>query len=165
MPIVQKKMQIVEGAIVKIIGTSFDRECGVVVHTASPDEPEDGPFAVYFDREVPGYMFGSTEQAERWDKGVPNKETYRECPRIVHFEIADLQVLPEWTPLTITKRLFEGMWNSLSDYRRPEASGCQIKDCGIREAPNTTYRNYWGTVEILNTCNPHHAEFHGKCAE
>lgn len=161
---VQEK-EIMEGSIVKIKGTLFDCQCGVVISINSTEEPEDGPYAVFFDREVADYLFSNYPQAVSWNKGVPTKENYRECPRVVHFEQADLILLTKWPHETIAKRFFRAIHHSITipTIEMSENTRCMIKDC-TRTANNTTYRNYWGTVEVIYTCDEHHAEFHGKCA-
>lgn len=158
------------GKIVVVKETRFHKRQGIIMDTESDLGPEDRPIAVFFDTEVPGYLFTATMfEAEKW-KGVPTPENYRDCPRIMCFGPGDLEFVEEFSYETVATRLYgNNMWHHLSWSKWPlvsETHECWIKDCQSGKlASIKTFVNYWGTVMVLYTCAECNGRYHGICTE
>src|SRR5690348_16242023 len=95
---------ILVGSVVQIFETAFSGCEGLVMDIASDMNPEDGPIAVFFDREVSEYKFHRLYD-ERWKGVPPTTENYRECTRVACFVPNDLVVLREFSDKTLAKRI------------------------------------------------------------
>ena len=161
---------IVIGSIVTVI-TDDTRVCGdqgIVVDINSDYCPEDGPIAVFFDKEVYYHKFWDMTEAKKW-KGVPTLENYRSCPRIFCFRREDLKVEERFSPYVLAARLFgRNRFHSSNSWNFPLIPGthaCQMKGCESGVATELTLVNIWGTVCEVYTCKSCHNKVHGMCGE
>lgn len=165
----QNQHKIKIGNIVRIKGTSFDKECGIVVDVKSKLEPRDGLIAVYFDREVPSYLFGDLDGARHWKHGIPTLENYMLCPRIICFELKDFVVLKEFPTLTLARRVLGSDLWGIRAPNFPFVSGihpCHFADCSSGElATERTFVNIWGTGCLVYACQVCHKEKNGMWGE
>ncbi len=161
-----KGVPIVVGAIVLIKGDNrFTGKKGVVIDNKSDKRPEDGPIAIFFDREVPGYEFYQT-MCEDWKGGMPTAENYRQCHRVITFPTEEVEVIAEFDIETIVKREFgDKYWtlNTLNFPLIPNTHSCQMEEClsGLH-ATERTIINVWGNLYVAYTCSPCHKEWHGR---
>lgn len=159
------------GSIVTIVGddNSFTHFQGIVVDTNSDHEVEDGPIAVFFDKEVASYKFGLfLSEQDHWKGGVPTLESYRSCPRVVCFLPEELRVESRFDDKTVATRLFgDDMWHSLFSPKEemvPNVTECSFNGCS-QKATCHTYVNFWGSVYVIPSCAKCYSKRNGCCTE
>lgn len=162
----EQKRVLAIGSVVSILGTSFDRRQGVVVDLESDLDPEDGPVAVFFDQEVPPYLFTNQRDLEKWKGEIPTHENYRNCPRVVCFLPEDLRAESRFSNETLAHRLFGRLWHSWAAPKDPmtETTECMFDGCSSC-ATEHTLLNFWGTVYVVYACGEHHKERNGMFTE
>ena len=165
-----KKTPINIGSIVTVLVYSSFFTCqGIVVDTNSDHEKEDGPIAVFFDKEVPSHKFGFVLAGQDdWKSGVPTFESYRSCPRVVCFLPVELRVESQFNDKTVAKRLFgNNSWHSLRSPKEdmiPNVTECFFSGCS-KKATCRTYVNFWGSIYVIPSCTECHSKRNGLCTE
>jgi len=152
--------------------TSFDGHQGLVMDAASDLEPEDGPIAVFLDREVDNHHFNGPMRFRfgMWKGPVPTPESYKKSERVICFEPRQLIVESEWSLETLAVRLYgKDMWHSLMQmkYRLiPSIWDCSFADCksGLM-ATERTLVNFVGSIYEIYSCAECHKSRHGMCTE
>lgn len=164
-------LQLVVGSVVRITEADFYvYECeGVVVDTNSDLSPEDGPIAVFFDREVETLDFNGPRSARRWNGPTPNKENYRTCPRVLCFKPDELMVIPQFSLETLANRRFPDRWHHARSIRAPLVPNmfkCHLADCksGLMATERSLF-NFWGTVIDYYTCIECHQKIDGMAGD
>ncbi|HEY0908060.1 MAG TPA: hypothetical protein VGE35_01795 [Candidatus Paceibacterota bacterium] len=159
-------------SIVVVCGTSFDGCEGLVIDVASNLVPEDGPIAVYFDKEVDAYKFVGSREAEEWKGGIPTLENYRNCPRVICFEPTDLKPIGRFSPLVRANRLFgKDRVRDCSSPNFPLVPGtheCHLKDCpdgASAKATHSALINVWGGVYEVYVCKTCFDRANGMCCD
>ena len=155
------------GSIVRITDEDFwiyDSE-GIVVDTNSDAYPEDGPIAVFFDKEVETLDIHGPEEAESWSGPIPTQENYRECPRVLWFQPNELMVISQFSLKTLADRRFPGMWHHTRAFSAPLVPNvfkCHLADCksGLMATERSLF-NFWGTVIDFYTCTECHEAIDG----
>lgn len=159
-------LTLAEGSIVTIAGDNrFTGKQGLVIDMNSDLLPTDGPIAVYFDTEVPEYEFNTHSRGTPWSQGIPTKENYRSCYRVICFLPDELLVDTEFALESIVIRKFGKDPHALlsPDFPlKPGTHACHVKSCesgGL--ATKLTLVNVWGTIMALYTCEKCHEKWHG----
>lgn len=148
-------VEITVKSIVRIHETSFDGCDGLVMDIASDLEPEDGPVAVFFDREVSSYKFNPIWVGlEKFS--TPTPENYKNNSRVICFDPQDLEVREEWSIENLCDRFFPDYYHSISTLTFPlqkDKWPCAIEGCmSDKKATEKTLLNFWGTVYEIYTC-------------
>jgi len=163
---VAEKPGISPGDIVTILGDNrFTGKQGVVIDTNSDKRPEDGPIAVFFDKEVPDYEFNRTHFAGEWMGGVPTQENYRGCYRVICFPPEELRRDEEFILETLVERKFGSNYTAFHAWNfplRPGTHACQLESCTSGQpATKITMINVWSSIEVMYTCEACHKEWDG----
>lgn len=152
------------GKIVRVrsIGQLITRSGIVIVDNATH---EDGPFAVFFNREVPWNLFALFPEGE-WLGVTPTTENYQKCPRVVYFTRQDLVVMDSFSNEDLVCREFGDHWDLLFGPEFPfvaNAHDCHIKMCtsGLLATCFTVMR-VAGNAQLAYCCSSCHKAFHGK---
>jgi hypothetical protein len=157
------------GSIVCVVTPEYalDGTEGVVVDVSSDLSPEDGPIAVFFDKEVEDDLFWTSRDLD-WRGGLPTADNYRDCPRVRCFNQGELGIITKFSLSTMANRLFgKGTWDhtrELSFPLQPGVGVCHFKRC--RNLPtHEAIVNNLRTIRNVYCCAACYEEAHGKLAE
>ncbi|HTK33169.1 MAG TPA: hypothetical protein VL335_01330 [Candidatus Paceibacterota bacterium] len=159
-----------EGSIVTITGDNrFIGRQGLVIDMNSDLLPTEGPIAVYFDTEIGEHEFNIFGRGEKWTGGIPTKENYKKCYRVICFLPDELRREESFPLETIVQREFGSNWNLIYSFDfplRPGTHVCQFDQCksGLL-ATQLTLVNVWGTITTVYSCTECHKGWHGMKAD
>jgi len=165
--------QIMIGSVVTVVGEGFtlQNRAGLVLDLESKENPENGPIAVFFDREVENYRFDiGFSVTEKWDGKRPTLENYRDCPRVCYFRAEELRVELEFGTKTMADRMFGNMgWHqvySLPFRLERGTHACQLEACRSGKlATERSFVNLCGAVCEVYTCTDCHPRANGMRTE